>query len=168
MPENYTRLLADLSRADIEKLLAAKSEVEALENRRTELQKELVAVDKQIERLIGKAVGKKAIRRPAKKATKKVAKKAAKKVAKKAMKKVAKKAPKKSRKASAKPKMKLEDVVYTILEKNGGPMTFKDIFATIVEGKLYKSRSDKFDNVLRRTLSTSEKIKRISRGVYGI
>jgi len=164
MPENYTRLLADLSRADIEKLLAAKSEVEALETRRAELQKELAAVDKQIERLIGKAVGKKVTRRPAKKAAKKVTKKAAKKVTKK----VKKKAAKKSRKASAKPKVKLEDVVYTILEKNGGPMSFKDIFATIVEGKLYKSRSDKFDNVLRRTLSTSEKIKRISRGIYGI
>jgi len=164
MPENYTRLLADLSRADIEKLLAAKSEVEALETRRAELQKELAAVDKQIERLIGKAVGKKVTRRPAKNAAKKVTKKAAKKVTKK----VKKKAAKKSRKASAKPKVKLEDVVYTILEKNGGPMSFKDIFATIVEGKLYKSRSDKFDNVLRRTLSTSEKIKRISRGIYGI
>jgi len=168
MPENYTRLLADLSRADIEKLLAAKSEIEALEARRVELQKELAAVDKQIERLIGKAVGKKAAGRPAKKSAKKAAKKAAKKVTKKVTKKAKKKTAKKSRKASAKPKVKLEDLVYTILEKNGGPMSFKDIYATIVEGKLYKSRSDKFDNVLRRTLSTSEKIKRISRGIYGI
>ena len=41
MSTDLTRLLAKLSRADIENLLAAKDEVEGLETRRAELAKEL-------------------------------------------------------------------------------------------------------------------------------
>jgi len=40
--------------------------------------------------------------------------------------------------------------------------------ATIQKKKLIKTKSANFANVLRRTISTSEKIKRVGRGVYRI
>ncbi len=62
----------------------------------------------------------------------------------------------------------LEDVVMGILREHGQPMPFQVLLETIVTGGHFKSRSKNFDNVLRRTLSTSERIKRLSRGVYGL
>ena len=85
-------------------------------------------------------------------------------------KKTAKKTAKKTSKAkkTTPPRATLEDVIVTLIEKHGGPMSFKDILAAIIDGKLVKTRSSQFDNVLRRTLSTSDRVKRVSRGVYGI
>ena len=166
MSTDLTRLLAKLSRADIENLLAAKDEVEGLETRRAELAKELAAIDNKLTKLASAVLGG---RRGAKKKTrKKVAKKTARKVAKKTTRKVAAKGRKVSKKISKKSRPKLEDVVVALIKKNGGPMSFKDIYATIVKRKLVKTRSKQFDNVLRRTLSTSDNVRRVSRGVYGI
>ena len=47
-------------------------------------------------------------------------------------------------------------------------MSFKDLHAAIVGGKLFATKSAKFDNVLRRTLSTSKKVKRVARGIYAV
>ncbi len=95
---------------------------------------------------------------------KKVAKKKAtkKKVAKK--KTVAKKAA--GRKTAAGRGPTVESVVIGLLKKAGKPVSFQDLLKTITEGKLVKSRSADFSNVLRRTLSTSEKVVRAGRGVY--
>ena len=107
----------------------------------------------------------------AKKSTKKTTKKAAAKktTAKKTVKKASKKATKKTgRKPAARGKVTVEDVVVKLIKKNRGPMPFKEILAAILDGKLVETRSKSFDNVLRRTLSTSEKIVNVSRGVYGL
>jgi len=116
-----------------------------------------------------KKVTKKAGRKTAKKAGKKTAKKAGKKTTKKAARKAsgkktaAKKAPatRGGRKAGT-----LEDVVVALLRKEGGPLSFQDLLKRIVDGKLFKSKAKDFSNVLRRTLSTSDKVKRQGRGVY--
>lgn len=71
-------------------------------------------------------------------------------------------------KASTTGRRKLEDVVVDVLRKNGGTMSFKDLIATIEKGKLFKTKSKNFDNVLRRTLSTTDKVVRAGRGVYTI
>jgi hypothetical protein len=62
----------------------------------------------------------------------------------------------------------LEDVVMRLLQEHGQPMPFQLLLETIVTGGHFQSRSKNFDNVLRRTLSTSDRIKRLSRGVYGL
>ena len=179
MSTDLTRLLAKLSRADIENLLAAKDEVESLETRRAELEKELAKIDNRLAKLASAVIGgrrgagKKTRKKAAKKTTKKAAKKAAKKTLRGAAKKGTKKTTRKvaaGRKVSKgkKPRPKLDDVVVALIKKNGGPMSFKDIYATIVKRKLVTTRSKQFDNVLRRTLSTSKNVKRVARGVYGI
>ncbi len=126
-----------------------------------------------------KAAAKKTTRKKA--ATKKTAakKKTSKAAAKKVTRKVAKKkttTKKVVRKKAGRPagkkaaasggRVKLEDVVVAVLKDNGGTMSFKDLIATIEKGKLFKSKSKNFDNVLRRTLSTTDKVKRAGRGVY--
>ena len=44
----------------------------------------------------------------------------------------------------------------------------QDILTTVTKKKLIKSKSADFANVLRRTVSISKKIKRVSRGVYKV
>jgi ElaB/YqjD/DUF883 family membrane-anchored ribosome-binding protein len=125
-----------------------------------------------------KAAAKKVTKKATKKATKKTAKKAAKKpIAKKPAIKVAKAAKPNRGKAAAAAKDQrgggekratLEDVIYSLIEKRGKPVPFQDLLGTITGKKLFKTRSTNFDNVLRRTLSTSTRIKRVGRGMYGI
>jgi hypothetical protein len=226
MSRDRVSILADLSLADIKKLLANKKRIDTLAARKTKLARELTKVESDLARLLaavgltgGKAprrkVRKKAKRakkkttkkkttkkRAAKKRTtkkkvtrKKVAKKATKKKAtkkratrKKVVKKTAakkkttkRKTTKKTRrktakKATRKPARRkasrsgntLEDVVAGLIKKNGGPLPFQKIYATITRRKLFVSKSKNFDNVLRRTLSTSRKVKRVGRGVYAL
>jgi hypothetical protein len=121
-----------------------------------------------------KTVKKTAARKTAKKAAaakaasgrtkKKTVRKVAKKAAKKTTGKTAKKAP---RKAAAKGgRVRLEDVIVAVLREAGGKMAYKDLHETIVKGKRFATRASNFDNVLRRTLSTSKAVKRVGRGVY--
>ncbi len=168
MPRKNSSILNDLSTGDLKRLLAARERIDVLETERQRLAKELARVENELSKLL--AGGAPAPARAKKKsgAVKKARgkKKAA---AKKApgRKAAAKKAPRKKaagRKGS--PRAKLEDVVLAVLKQNGGPMNFKELFATIVDGKMFKSKSKNFDNVLRRTLSTSKAVKRVSRGVY--
>lgn len=140
MAAELSRLVSELSRSDIEKLLAAKEEVEALQTRRRELEKEIAGIDRQIAKLVGEQ-GRAATRGRA--------------------------GGKRRRKQTA-AKVRLEDVVVEVLTDRGEAMSFKEILETITSQQLFKSRSKSFDNVLRRTISTSDKIKRVSRGVYGL
>ena len=57
MPTSMSRLLSQLSRKDLERLLATKAEVETLEARRAELQKELDDIDKKLAKLADAAEG---------------------------------------------------------------------------------------------------------------
>jgi len=132
-----------------------------------------------------KAGRKKAVKKAAKKTAKKTVKKSVKKTAKKTVKKTAAKSAKKTvrkktaKKAvrktavkktagAAKGRVKLEDVVVQVIRKARKPVSFKDLLATIVKGKLFVSKSSNFDNVLRRTLSTSTLVKRVGRGIYDV
>jgi len=169
MPADLTRLVKELSRHDIEKLLAAKDELETLESRRQELLAELAGVEKRLEKLAGRVAGRGAkptVRRRAKTAAKKVTRKTTKKAAKKTAKKATRKTV--AKKAAPKGKLTVEDVVVELIKSQGGPMSFKEILAAITKGKLVKTKSKSFDNVLRRTLSTSKRVKRVARGVYNV
>jgi hypothetical protein len=187
MARKNTTLLNQLSTADLKRLLAARERIDVLEVEKSRLEKELAKVDGELSRLMSgggesrkkvrrkKTAKKKAVKKktaskkaPAKKVTKKkvVKKTVRKKVGKKksSAKKVVRK--KASGKARAKGKLKLEDVVLAVIRKNGSPVAFQDLKATIVKGKLFKTKSGNFDNVLRRTLSTSKAVKRVGRGIY--
>jgi len=166
-------ILTDLSTRDLKRLLAARERIDVLEAERKRLSAELARVDKELDALLtGKSVGaKKTVGKKVRGRKKATAGKTAprkkagrKKVVKK---KVARKTAKKagSRKSAA-PRVKLEDVVLAVLQKKGNPMAFKDLYEAIVGGKLFRSKSKNFDNVLRRTLSTSKLVKRVGRGVY--
>ncbi|MBK6900822.1 MAG: hypothetical protein IPH09_16755 [bacterium] len=64
------------------------------------------------------------------------------------------------------PRQTVESTVVALLKANKKPMAFPEIMATIQKKKLIKTKSANFANVLRRTISTSSKIKRVGRGVY--
>ena len=169
-------VLTQLTTAELKRLLVARERIDILESEKSRLLKELVAIDRELDKLLsGKpAVKKTAAKKTRKKTTRK--KTAAKSVAKGAARAGAAKKTrgKKTRKKVAKPKaavtgrVLLEDVIVAVIGKNGGAMPFKDLHKTIVKGKLFKSKSANFDNVLRRTLSTSTKVKRVGRGIYDV
>jgi len=178
-------LLTDLSLSQVKKLVTIKERTEKLSAQKQKLEKDLAKVDRELARLFdeltglskkktrkkvkrkarAKATGKKA-RRVAKKTAAKVGKKAGRKkaVRKAAAKKAGRKAP--ARKAGG--KLTLEDVVVGLIKKRGKPIPFQDLLKTITRKKLVKTRSSNFDNVLRRTLSTSSKLKRAGRGIYDV
>ena len=83
-------------------------------------------------------------------------------------KKVARKSGRKSTKKTGRSSPTLEQVVAGLIKRNGAPLPFQKILSTITRKKLFVSKSKNFDNVLRRTLSTSTVIKRVGRGVYGL
>jgi flagellar biosynthesis GTPase FlhF len=85
-----------------------------------------------------------------------------------AKKKVARKSGRKSTKKTGRSSPTLEQVVAGLIKRNGAPLPFQKILSTITRKKLFVSKSKNFDNVLRRTLSTSTVIKRVGRGVYGL
>jgi hypothetical protein len=112
----------------------------------------------------GRKVAKKTVRKAAKKTVKAAAKKTGRKVAKKP----ARKKPARKRAAQGKGGATLEDVVIGVIKAAGKEMSFPDIRDTITSKKLYQSKSKNFDNVLRRTISTAKRIKRVGRGVYAV
>jgi flagellar motor protein MotB len=190
MAKRKSTILTELSTADLKRLLVARERIDILEKEQAHLFKDLDSVEKELAKLVGgalprgrkKKVGKKKVRKKTakKKATKKKATKkkfTRKKVTKKAVvkktgrrkvtkKKVTRK--KASTRKAATGRIKLEDVIVQVIKKVKGPMTFKDLKATIVDGKLFKTKSANFDNVLRRTLSTSKAVKRVGRGIYDV
>lgn len=182
MAKKKVSILTDLSTTDLKRLLAARERIDVLEKEKARLLKELGAVDKELAQLLGggKTTRKKATRKKAAKkkaGRKKVLKKTTRKktsrktpVRKKTTrKKVVKKTTRKPRAAAGgKGRVTLEDVIVKVIKGNKGAMAFKDLKKTIVGGKLFKTKSANFDNVLRRTLSTSKAVKRVGRGVYDV
>ncbi len=105
--------------------------------------------------------------KPGRKPGVRVGKKAAAAKAKPGRKPKARVATKRGRPAATKaPRTTVESVVITLLKANKKPMAFPEIMATIQKRKLVKTKSANFANVLRRTISTSGAIKRVSRGTY--
>jgi len=188
MPPKITKHKVQISR----KLTATKSQFAALESRLAALDKEYAAVQVATGQLVAallkgaeaksktKAstttrtkkvqVGKKVTaakgkpgRKPGTRAVKKATAANA-KPGRKPKAQVAKK-PKATTKA---PRQTVESVVVALLKANKKPMAFPEIMATIQKRKLIKTKSANFENVLRRTISTSSKIKRVARGVYRV
>jgi len=187
MPRKKSSLLTELSTADLKRLLAARERIDVLEKEKGGLVKELAKIEKELGKLMNDAAGAgtgaaRKVRR--KKAAKKAPRKAAKKTVRKKVvrkkvvrkkvvrKKIAARKVPGKRATSAKPKstgkMKLEDVIVSAIRKNGSSIAFQDLKARILKGKLFKTKSGNFDNVLRRTLSTSKKVKRVGRGIYDV
>ena len=164
---------ADFTVAQLKAMLAAKTRIDELEAQRGELRKSLDEVEKELASLLAGVTSGKGRKKAAAKKT--VSKRGAKKAAakrgtKKAAHKVAARSAKAAKKKAAptKGRVTVESVVVDLLKKNGAPMSFKDILATIQKKKLVKTKSANFANVLRRTLSTSEVVKRAGRGVYRV
>ncbi len=65
-------------------------------------------------------------------------------------------------------KATLESVVAGLIRAHGGKMSVQEILAAIAKGKLVKSKSGNFANVLRRTLSTSAILVSAGRGLYKV
>lgn len=190
MPNSQKDFLTNLTAKEMKRLLVARERIDVLLTEKSKLTSALNKIEDELAKLMDGASAnssttKSSVRKkaPRKKTVtgKKVVKKkiAARKVAKKkvAPKKVVKKVAAK-KKASAKAKstvrkapagrVKLEDVVVSIIQAKGKPVSYKDLMGIIVKKKLFKSKSNNFDNVLRRTLSTSKLVKRVGRGVYSI
>lgn len=177
MLRRKSSLLNDLSTADLKRLLAARERIDVLEEEKAKLVKGLAKVEKELAKLMNDAA------RPGSGAAKKVRrKKAAGKTAKKTVRKKSgakktgtgkvtrKKVVRKKAvaKKTAAGKMKLEDVIVSVIRKNRSSIAFQVLKARILKGKLFKTKSGNFDNVLRRTLSTSKKVKRVGRGIYDV
>jgi len=162
MPRTKASLLTSMSAAELRKLANTKEQLEKLEGQKARLTKDLAKVEKAIAKVLGGLTGKKTTRKKAgrKKAVKAAPKKKAVQVRKK---RTAKKVAAKKAKA---PRVTVESAVVALLKGHKKPMAFQDILETIQKKKLIKSKSKDFANVLRRTLSTSKKVKRVSRGVY--
>ena len=172
---------AALSVSELRHLLVTKEKMEKLEERRSALAKELAAVESEMKKISAAPAGKslrkkstakkKKVGRPAKKASakKKVGRPAKKVAAKKKVGRPAGKVGRPAKKVAAKaPRVTVESVVADLIRGNGSPMSFQEIFAEITKQKLIKTKSKNFANVLRRTLSTSKALKRVSRGVYNV
>lgn len=160
MSRTKRNFLTELSASEMKKLLVVRERLDVLEKKRDDLVRALEVVDQELSKLLGgEGHVHRNLHRSGRKGTKNMAPRATKNAARKVMTKKV---------ATGRGRIKLEDVVLEILNQNGGPMEFKEILSTIQKGKLYKTKSKSFDNVLRRTLSTSEKVKRVGRGIYAV
>jgi hypothetical protein len=190
MPNVKKDFLTNLTAGEMKKLLVARERIDVLMAEKEKLTIALDKIDTELGKLMSgseksastpvKAVKKKSRRKTAtrKAASKKTTKKKTtkKKVVKKAA--VKRQAAKKTVKRGAVKKsgtasksgsrVKLEDVVVKVIKANRGPINYKDLIDTIVKKKLFSTKSSNFDNVLRRTLSTSTLIKRVGRGIYAV
>ncbi len=150
MRNNLASLARSLSINEIEALLVMKEQLVEAETRRAEVEDELHRIDGEIADLV-KKLGRTGPRAGVTRRTASGRRKAG---------------------ATAKGRGKgrggksLEDVVVDLIHSKGGPMLFPDIKNSILRRNLFATSSKNFDNVLRRTISTSTKIRRIARGTY--
>ena len=146
MAKRLVDLTEELSLDQLKALLKVKEEMTRLEDRRAKVTSELEGIDARLDELRRSIGGAPAGRRKAKAPRRATRKKAAKKSS----------------------RTTVAGVVAEVIRAKGRAMTFTEIRTTIVKGKLIKTKSKNFDNVLRRTLSTAAELKRVARGVYGV
>ncbi len=185
MPNSKKSFLTSLTAAEMKHLLVARERIDVLLSEKDKLTKSLNKIDDELTKLMDSAGGKSGTpkKSPRKKAGRKKKAAVKKVVKKKAVKKKATKKKVTGKKAAGKTKttpkkaavgrktggrIKLEDVVVRVIKSHGKTMNYKDLIGVIVKKKLFTSKSSNFDNVLRRTLSTSKLIKRIGRGIYSV
>ena len=169
--------------ANRKQLAATQAQFKKLESRLAALDKEYAALQAATGQLVAgllggaasrvkasaatRASGRSSKARPGRKPGVRVGKKATAAKAKPGRKPKVQVAAKRGRPAAPKaPRLTVESVVVALLKANKKPMAFPEIMATIQKKKLIKTKSANFANVLRRTISTSSKIKRVGRGVY--
>ncbi len=150
--------LTNLTTAEMKKLLAARERLDVLLAEKRTLTRSLDRIEVELSKLLDSA-GKAKPKSPGRKKPgpkKNVGrKKAGKKVTRRAQ-------------AKSSGRIKLEDVIVKVIKANKGPMSYKKLMGVIVKKKLFDSKSANFDNVLRRTLSTSKLVKRVGRGIYSV
>lgn len=161
-------ILESLTAAQLKQMLAVKERADELQAVRKDLASQLAKVEKEIAQLLGGAAAPAPRKKAAKKSTGKKRGRPPKAAAeaKGAAKETAKRPVKRTPRTKAPTAARLEDVVVQVIKAGGGKLAFPEILSTITSQKLYASKSKNFDNVLRRTISTSKKVKRVSRGVY--
>jgi hypothetical protein len=173
MPQKKSKPTTAPSASKRKQLATTKVQFKKLESRLAALDKEYAAVQAATGQLVAvllkgaaakaKATAPKTTRTPKVQVGRKA--KAAK--AKPGRKPKARVAAKRGRPAAPKaPRQTVESTVVALLKDNKKPMAFPEIMATIQKKKLIKTKSANFANVLRRTISTSGAIKRVSRGTY--
>ncbi len=169
MSRTLKTLAAGLSLEELRHLLAVKEKLSTLEKRKAQLEKELAKIEAQVAKLVKGDKRKLRTRKKVKRkpATRKKAARAKAKTAKKTVRKTATRKKASVRKKTA-GKPTVESVVVDLIRKNGEPMKFQDMLSTITRKKLVKTKSKNFANVLRRTLSTSKRLKSKGRGIYGL
>jgi hypothetical protein len=163
MARNLGALARQLTVTQIQSLLSIKQRLAA----REKLQAELKSMDALIDRMArGTAIvaGSSTRRRRRRKATAKATARTG-RVARKAAARVGR-ASAITRRGRGRDGKSLEQTIVDVIKGYGKPMPFPIIKSTIMRGKLFKTRSSNFDNVLRRTISASRAIKRVRRGVY--
>ncbi len=173
MPRKKSKPTTAPTAAKRKQLAKTQSQFKKLESRLDALDKEYAALQAVTGQLVADLLGGAAAKSKAAapKATKtpkvQVGRKAKAAKAKPGRKPKAKVAAKRGRPAATKaPRQTVESVVIALLKANKKPMAFPEIMAAIQKRKLIKTKSANFENVLRRTISTSGAIKRVSRGTY--
>ena len=160
MPRTKQDVLFSLTVADLKRLLATKERTVALEEKKARLESELASVDAQLAKLGSGVAPARRGRKPARKARRRGRPAVRKAVRRRVTKKAAGRRPRSG--------ATVQDVVVGLIRENGKPMAFQDILGAIQKRKLVKTKSKDFSNVLRRTLSTSNAVKRVGRGVYAV
>jgi hypothetical protein len=167
MPKNLGSLARSLSVEEIKSLLVMKEQLIEAEARRATIEQELRKIDGEIVKLV-KKLGASSPRRATssrKPTTRRRRTRAAASTKRRTTRGKAR-AGAQSARGRGRGGKSLEQVIIDLIHSKGGKMLFPDIKSTIVRRKLFATRSKNFDNVLRRTISSSRKIKRVARATY--
>lgn len=153
--KELAKVLESVSVEELKALIPLKQKLDALEGKKKALQKDLVAIVKQIDTLqssLGQGAAKKGPA-PKKKAVRKKARTKAKgKAKKKAAKKTVKK---KARKKTAQPS--IAALIVEILKEKKRPVSVNEICDILIKEKKYKTQSKRFGNQIRVLLYRNEK-----------
>jgi hypothetical protein len=164
MPQKKSKLTTASTAAKRKQLADTQAKFKKLESRLAALDKEYAAVQAATGQLVAGLLGGAASRAKASAGARASGRSSKAKPGRKPKVQVA---AKRGRPAASKaPRTTVESTVVALLKANKKPMAFPEIMATIQKKKLIKTKSANFANVLRRTISTSAKIKRVARGTY--
>ena len=147
---NLANLLETVSLQDLQKMVLTKGKLDSLEKKKTDLEKSLAAVNKQIDSLQG-SLGKTGARGPGRPKGKPTKKKV-----------------KRTRKRIAQPS--LSSVIVEILKEKKKPLKVNEIHDAVLKEKGYKTKAKNFKANLRIMLYTNKKglFKKVKPGLFGL
>jgi len=158
---NLIKILKTVSVSDLQSLITAKEKLEKLQSKKSELEKGLSSVEKEIASLQGsldkpaplKRRGRKPGRKPSASRKKAVR---------------AKRKPAARGKKSAQPS--IQSLIVEILREKGKPQSVNEISDSLLTGKKYKTKSANFKNQLRVLLYRNQKglFKKVGSGQFGL